>query len=597
MSKYFFLLLICTLNFLSLYSQERDFLHLYDQIRNDLVFEDYDAASKRFELIRKDKEDYQTLDLLWFSLIQAKIIQKTKSEKEAGLLLFENLDEVELSKDSTLLSEYYLLIGDISNENGLPYLEQAINFCPKKNLKTKAKTFYHMARVYCSDSLENDACYAYYNKSLNLSKKTNSFYTVAKIYNNLSGEFITNGAPQKGLIYIDSSLLIRKEIGDENFLASGLLNKAILEIVLHKDETAYLESLLEIKNLLKNSSDYSLLYNLYYNLGDAYDRVGEYQNATNVLFQALETSEISKEKFKEKDLLLSIAEYEAATMKQDLEYAKGLSKLKTKEANLFKWITAIAFLTFGLIFYISLRNFRLKKKNLELDISQNKLESEKKLQQLNIEKKNEVLNVSIDAREEERSYISETLHNSISAILSSANMHLKVLKKKNNIPENEEFMKTQSLIIEAADQVRSLSHQLVSPSLQNFGLSVAVNGLCEKYSNSDLNFICEFVELKPRPDHKMEAKIYRIIEELINNIMKHSGANEAIVKGRINGSYLIISVADNGNGLDATMINKKESLGLTQIESIMDYLNGEFTLKSDQGTEVVLKFPINILYP
>ena len=104
---------------------------------------------------------------------------------------------------------------------------------------------------------------------------------------------------------------------------------------------------------------------------------------------------------------------------------------------------------------------------------------------MQLHNQNKVLDAIAVGKETERMSISQFLHDSVGALLSSANMHLQVVKKnsKNNI---DEFQKAQNIILEASDKIRDLSHQLISSSLVKFGLLEGVQVLCDKYSNEEL---------------------------------------------------------------------------------------------------------------
>ena len=212
---------------------------------------------------------------------------------------------------------------------------------------------------------------------------------------------------------------------------------------------------------------------------------------------------------------------------------------------------------------------------------------------LQSESREKVLNATLDGKETERKVIAETLHNSVSALLSSASLHLQAVKMQLDEPIPEEIEKAQVIVSEAATSIRNLSHSLVSNVLLKFGLGYAIKDLTQKISNTKLNFQCDCKKIM-RFDQSFELKINSIIDELFNNIIKHSGASEAFIKIAHINDDLFIWVKDNGKGFDSNSSFKKDGLGLHQIETRVKKMEGLFTIKSltGIGTNVKIKVPV-----
>jgi signal transduction histidine kinase len=132
-------------------------------------------------------------------------------------------------------------------------------------------------------------------------------------------------------------------------------------------------------------------------------------------------------------------------------------------------------------------------------------------------------------------------------LLSAANLHLQASKSKIEGEAPMELTKTQDIIDEASVKIRNLSHKLISSVLLKFGLSFAIQDFCEKYSNSDLNINASIKNVK-RYEQNFEIKINNIVEEFVNNILKHSKATEAIISVLEFKKQLYISIQDNGIG-------------------------------------------------
>ncbi|MFT5603010.1 MAG: two-component system NarL family sensor kinase, partial [Flavobacteriales bacterium] len=140
---------------------------------------------------------------------------------------------------------------------------------------------------------------------------------------------------------------------------------------------------------------------------------------------------------------------------------------------------------------------------------------------------------------------------------------------------------------------RNLSHKLISSVLLKFGLKVAVEDLCEKYSNSLLKFISDSNNIN-RYDQSFEIKVYSIIEELVNNILKHSNADNASISIETANLNLEIKIEDNGDGFIVDEIFKKDGLGLSQIAARIKNMEGVFTINSakEKGTQIYISVPL-----
>ena len=118
-----------------------------------------------------------------------------------------------------------------------------------------------------------------------------------------------------------------------------------------------------------------------------------------------------------------------------------------------------------------LNQYKLRQRNLSLQLSKQELVQQQKIEKVRSESQIRILNATLDGKETERKQISETLHDSVSALLSSANLHLQACKKIFNGPIPIELEKSQDIIVEASQIIRDLSHTLVSSVLLKFGLA------------------------------------------------------------------------------------------------------------------------------
>ena len=233
-----------------------------------------------------------------------------------------------------------------------------------------------------------------------------------------------------------------------------------------------------------------------------------------------------------------------------------------------------------LIFYAFSQNEKLKQYNRLKEIQSNVQQN--------------IINATIDGQESERKKIAAFLHDNISALLTSAGMHLNVFSSMNQ-NQCDEIIKTKYILEDAHHKVRDLSHELMPSLLVRFGLLFALDDLCEKNSNSKIKFeFLNTIDTQTRFDEALEMKIYFIISELLNNILKHSKANLAKLETSLENNQLSIKIKDNGKGFDDLQKNSIDGYGINRIKARINNMKGEFVIKSkkNQGTTIKLIIPV-----
>ncbi|KRB58019.1 sensor histidine kinase [Flavobacterium sp. Root186] len=270
-------------------------------------------------------------------------------------------------------------------------------------------------------------------------------------------------------------------------------------------------------------------------------------------------------------------------VKLEKKYISGQRKTEQlrnkKVVSLFIVLIVILFF----LFYLVYQNNKLKQKIKRKDTKQKIL--------LN------VINAGIDSQETEQKKIAAFLHDNINSLLSSAGLHLNVFTTKNNI-QSEEIQKAKAILSEVHDLLRDISHDLVPTLLVRFGLIYALEDLCERNSNSSIQFeFSSSVAADTRYSEKFETKLYFIVSELFNNIIKHSETQKAQISLHENNNQLIIIIHDNGKGFNSEKLNEIEGFGLNRIRVRIKKLRGSFSIISraneNTGTSIKIKVPIS----
>jgi two-component system NarL family sensor kinase len=184
--------------------------------------------------------------------------------------------------------------------------------------------------------------------------------------------------------------------------------------------------------------------------------------------------------------------------------------------------------------------------------------------------------------EEERSRIAGELHDSVNQDL--------LTMKHNVLNGNQVVAEDFTKVIQ---EVRNISRNLHPSILENLGLEVSIEHLCEKLTDVGLFTTCE-IEYDSQLTKNKELQIYRIIQEALNNTLKHGKANAAKVILTINAQFLHLEIKDNGNGFDVDQqLKNPQSFGLQSILQRAKAIAGKININSSSnGTVILIKIPV-----
>ncbi|MFT7442352.1 MAG: two-component system NarL family sensor kinase [Maribacter sp.] len=569
---------------------------------------------KAFEFIKKETL-FNKVSFLWVqqsdSLHQKEYFRIVKLLDEGD---YENsitgaLSLLKLEINSEIRFNITFLIAEIYEKNNnhqkaLIYYKRALNFLASnktisldlenKNLNKDVlfiRTYLKLGNRFLVNR-EADSAKFYYNKTLeinSLDPKTLSYQASAST--NLSGIYMQDSLYDKAKEYAIYAVKIHQKRNNKisEAAAKGSLASIFLEQNNYKEaKNTYKEALDLIKY---DESDRALrvreklYYNLAYNLYKLKDREAYvYQELSYEIKDTLRDKEIRR------IIEESGFKYDFEIKKKDLQKQEEVKLLREKD----KVNTIVVISVLILIFLLLIITYySLRQKDLQIKLSKTELFQSQNLDKLKSESQVRILNAAIDGKESERKEIAETLHDSVSALLSSANLHLQASRKQFEGTVPIEIDKTQKIINEASKKIRDLSHSLMSSVLLKFGLNFAIKDIAEKYSNSQLSIDTHIQGLR-RYDQNFEIKTYNIIQEFVNNILKHSKANNAFIKLKEIEGTLILEVSDDGIGFNKNTITAKEGVGINQIDARIQMMQGKFTIVASKGNGTIIKVSLPI---
>lgn len=218
----------------------------------------------------------------------------------------------------------------------------------------------------------------------------------------------------------------------------------------------------------------------------------------------------------------------------------------------------------------------------------------KKVDELLREQEIKSLRSYLNGQDEERKRIAEDLHDRLGSTLSATKLYFNSITGSNPDKSNS-FDKANELLDTAVEEVRDISHNLISGAISKFGLTTALTELKETISNTNQIKMEVFINgLDIRLNGKTELHLYRIIQELVSNILKHAKASEITIQLNKFLNELTLTVEDNGVGFNEASDTHKNGLGLKNIESRVQSLDGLLRIDTGKGngTTVLITLPI-----
>jgi two-component system, NarL family, sensor kinase len=270
--------------------------------------------------------------------------------------------------------------------------------------------------------------------------------------------------------------------------------------------------------------------------------------------------------------------------------AQSLSIKKKSTLNYFLIGSLAAFLIVGFLGYRNLRHrHQLAKQQEELQ--------QQRIRELEKDKQLVAVDAMLQGQEEERSRLAKDLHDGLGGLLSGVKFSLSNMKDNLIItPDNMAvFERSLDMLDTSIKELRRVAHNMMPELLTKFGLDEALKEYCNSINATNLLLVkYQSIGMDARIDKSAEIIIYRIVQELLNNIMKHAAAKEATVQLVKEEGRLSIIVEDDGKGFDTALIKNNKGAGLTSIQSRVDYLKGQLDIHSEAGKGTLVNIEINI---
>ncbi|PQA97080.1 hypothetical protein B0A69_03260 [Chryseobacterium shigense] len=445
------------------------------------------------------------------------------------------------------------------------YLNSASNFCYQAN-GNEAKKFLDKAEKLIMPYPESSSnSFFYYGKTL---------YCITKQKNSEALPII-----EKGLYYT------RKF--NQNLQAQMFYFKKydiLKKLKRYREAKNVLEDILAEKSLAIDLNNRKTIYKQLSALNEEMGNVREalvweqkYSKLNDSLSSANVRLEINKIEAK-----FNTAEKEKKIAVLDAE--KNQKDLEVNKKNSYLWgLSLILLLVLILLIFLYIL-FRKNKK-----ISEQRINDIKQKEELSLTR------AILDGEERERERIAKDLHDGLGGMLAGVKINFSTWSSHHlQAEKDKEFYKILGQLDHSISELRHIARNLMPESLLNFGLETALNDLCEFYLRKDLDIDFQAITIEKNIPLPVQLNIYRIVQELLANALKHAEATSILLQCSQSDNRLMITIEDNGKGFDTGIEQTTKSMGMRNLKNRVNYLKGKMEVSSDpQGTTINIELNID----
>lgn len=433
----------------------------------------------------------------------------------------------------------------------------------------------------------------YYEEALQIFRQSDDKKYLGQALNNIANTYYYNGKYEESIPLMLEALEIQREIGNKREESLMLMNLGYNYMMLNQEAQAE-KSFIASLNLARKIESKEQIAESLMGLGDHYEHFKKYQEANDYRNKyILYNDSLNKGESAEKVAELQI-KFETKLKEQQIETLTRESELAT--LRLEKQQTTIAKQRSQLVFFVSF--FFLFLLMIYGSYKRLKMRKQQELDAAIIREQQAGLKAVVKATEAERQRIAKDLHDGVAQTLSGVRLALDRFSQELNFEkdlEKQRFLQTIEYLDEAGNEVRSIAHQMMPAVLSKMGLIPALNDMLEKsLGHTKFNYNFEFFGMKEsfRPNPDTEVNLFRICQELIQNVIKHSGADNVNIQLLKEPDELVLSIADDGMGFESDEV--KRGLGLDNVRARVASLNGSLEIEKagNTGVQITVRVPM-----
>ena len=488
---------------------------------------------------------------------------------------------------SAYLNIAFLLIDMGATPQALYYMTRAERVSRQAQDARTLRSLLTIKGAFYGQRKEWDKSERYFRQALDSARAERTPSRIYAALQNMAALYLLQNMPQKALPYLTEA---KAFAGDVNIHDRISLFTALGDVWFLSGQYRKAASMLSQALLLAGSArSLRELVDIHYSLAGLYAKTGEYRKAYQHLEQYTKINDSVSGKSRQQMISQLEVKYRLAAK----DKALALQQAELRQKNL--WIavsSAGALLLVALVaLLLSLYRNNVHQRHLQarqIDILQQRQELLVREQDI------QLLKARISGEERERNRIARELHDNIGGRLAAIRMQFNVLRRqRRDLEASADFRDALQQLDETAGEIRQTAHTLMPEILLERGLAEAVQIYCEKMGRSGVPHLAfQLYSPLPRLEPDTELSIYRMVQELVQNIIKHAGATQAIVQLGYHDGLLSITVEDNGRGLPE-QARAGGGMGLRQIRSRVAAMNGHFDIRSrSTGTTAYLELDI-----
>lgn len=480
------------------------------------------------------------------------------------------------AKDTQQLANLYANIGSIFHEQKnyektLEYYFKALDYKDKMAPNGLAVVYNNIALVY-KDQERYEEALSYSFKSLTLKQDLQYLRGIAGSYNTIGSIYLKTNQLDSASAYYQRAIELYRSINDKYGLGMALGGKGdvLFKQGKHADaKMSYLEALplAETEGLLTLQRDVNLA------LAQVYEADGNYNEALDARkkYEAAKDSVVNEETNDRISELMT--QFETVQKEQELKL-KQIELERQEEINKFQMVS------FGVVVLFLLLAGGLF-------FSRNRVKQKAELADAIAHEQKIRFKAVIDAQEQERKRVAQDLHDGLGQLLSTARLNVSALEDSLDPTDSESdkiWLNALSLIDESVQEVRNVSHNIMPSALIRLGLVAALREQVAKINRAGkISVKLEIAGMETRLDEAVEITLYRVVQEVMNNAIKHSNAKEIVVSINRAHGKLEVGIKDDGIGLDLQLIKRSTGIGWQNIYSRVELINGVIDMNSSPG--------------
>lgn len=614
---------------------------LYIQLGQQYETNDPDSALSLYESALNLSEELKYMRGMISYYTNATYVYNLKGMYDTALTL--NLKSVELAKAYGNPERLAVCLGNVGSsytvldqpEKAIDIFLQIIPLFEKLPKNVNQGVIYENLAVLYNDIGQPTRAISYGEQCLKIFREFNNDYGAASGLNNLALAYISLGEFEKSIKHLKEAQAIATRTNNQLVLMAVLLNLSDVNVELGNfvpmkkysedalklarklndplSESIALRALamhyfykndaLEAERYARQSLELALKNNFLKHAGKTYAVLAQIAILTKDFarntFYYRKSDSIRNVMLNEslaKNIQNVEAKFETQKKEEkirDLQQEAEIKDLSIKQSKLFNGVLIGSFLFLLIIVFLGRQSYQQKK---QLLIQQNQVQ-EARISQLENEKHILAGEAVIKGQEEERARLAKDLHDGLGGLLSGVKFSLAHMKSNVILDVDNQlvFERSLDMLDHSITELRRVAHNMMPEVLVRFGLSEALKSYCESLRTSEM-FKIDYQSvgnIAPIPD-KTGIFVFRIAQELLNNVIKHAHASHVLVQLARTDNVLSLTVEDNGNGFNVDNARMTGGAGISSIQSRVDYLKGKLDIQAlpGEGTSVYVTIPI-----